>query len=124
MGRYGVTANAISPSAATRMIGSIPDDARALRAARGISTGAALTLRGQAEDVAPMVAWLASDEAAHVNGHVFHVTEGLITLLNEPEPVKTIQKDGIWTLEELVRVFPVTIGLELPNPAPSQVQKE
>ena len=124
MGRYGVTANAISPSAATRMIGSVPDDARALRAARGISTGAALTLRGQAEDVAPMVAWLASDEAAHVNGHVFHVTEGLITLLSEPEPVKSIQKDGIWTLEELVRVFPVTIGLELPNPAPSQVQKE
>ncbi len=71
-----------------------------------------------------MVAWLASDEAAHVNGHVFHVTEGLITLLNEPEPVKTIQKDGIWTLEELVRVFPVTIGLELPNPAPSQVPNE
>ncbi len=124
MGRYGVTANAISPSAATRMIGSIPDDARALRAARGISTGAALTLRGEADDVAPMVAWLASDEAAHVNGHVFHVTEGLITLLNEPEPVKTIQKDGIWSLEELVRVFPVTIGLELPNPAPSQVPKE
>jgi len=124
MGRYGVTANAISPSAATRMIGGVPDDARALRAARGISTGAALTLRGEAEDVAPMVAWLASDEAAHVNGHVFHVTEGLITLFNEPEPVKSIWKDGIWTLEELVRVFPVTIGLELPNPAPSQVQRD
>ena len=124
MGRYGVTANAISPSAATRMIGSIPDDARELRAARGISTGAALTLRGQADDIAPMVTWLASDEAAHVNGHVFHVTEGLVTLLNEPEPVKTIQKDGIWTVEELVRVFPVTIGIELVNPAPSQVPKE
>ena len=123
MGRYGVTANAISPSAATRMIGSIPDAARELRAARGISTGAALTLRGQADDIAPMVTWLASDEAAHVNGHVFHVTEGLVTLLNEPEPVKTIQKDGIWTVEELVRVFPVTIGIELVNPAPSQVPK-
>ena len=124
MGRYGVTANAISPSAATRMIGGVPDDARALRAARGISTGAALTLRGEAEDVAPMVAWLASDEAAHVNGHVFHVTEGLITLFNEPEPVKSIWKDGIWPREELVRAFPVTIGLELPNPAPSQVQRD
>ena len=106
------------------MIGSIPDDARELRAARGISTGAALTLRGGADDVAPMVTWLASDDAAHVNGHVFHVTEGLVTLLNEPEPVRTIQKDGIWTVEELVRVFPVTIGIELVNPAPSQVPKE
>ena len=118
LGRYGVTANAISPSAATRMIGSIPDDARALRAARGISTGAALTLRGGADDIAPMVAWLASEEAAHVNGHVFHVTEGLVTLLNEPEPVKTIQKDGKWTVEALVGVFPVTIGIELGHPAP------
>ena len=124
LGRYGVTANAISPSAATRMIGSIPDDARELRAARGISTGAALTLRGQADDIAPMVTWLASDEASHVNGHVFHVTEGLVTLLNEPEPVKTIQKDGKWTVEELVRVFPVTMGIELVNPAPSQVPRE
>ena len=119
MGRYGVTANSISPSAATRMTTSIPDEARELRASRGI-TGASSTLRGGPDDIAPMVTWLASDEAAHVNGHVFHVTEGLITLLNEPEPVKTIQKDGKWTVEELIRVVPVTLGFELFNPAPSQ----
>jgi len=119
MGRYGVTANSISPSAATRMTTSIPDEARELRASRGI-TGASSTLRGGPDDIAPMGTWLASDEAAHVNGHVFHVTEGLITLLNEPEPVKTIQKDGKWTVEELIRVVPVTLGFELFNPAPSQ----
>ena len=119
MGRYGVTVNAISPSAATRMTVSIPDEARELRAARGI-TGASSTLRGGPDDVAPMVTWLASDEAAHVNGQVFHVTEGLVTLLNEPEPVKTIQKDGKWTVDELIRVVPVTLGFELLNPAPSQ----
>ena len=123
MGRYGVTANAISPSAATRMTTSIPDEARELRAARGISTGASITLRGGPDDIAPMVTWLASDEAQHVNGQVFHVTEGLVNLLNQPEPVKTIQKDGKWTVEELARVFPATIGLELYNPAPSQVRE-
>jgi NAD(P)-dependent dehydrogenase (short-subunit alcohol dehydrogenase family) len=123
MGRYGVTANAISPSAATRMTVSVPDEARTLRAARGI-TGASSTLRGEPEDIAPFAVWLASDQASHVNGHIFHVTEGLITLLNEPQPVKTIQKDGKWTVEELVRVFPVTLGFELFNPAPSQVPKQ
>ena len=123
MGRYGVTANAISPSASTRMVASVPDEARELRASRGIAAGGSTVLRGGPDDIAPMVAWLATDEAAHVNGHVFHVTEGLINLLNEPEPVKTIQKKGKWTVEELARVFPSTIGLELYNPAPSQVRE-
>jgi NAD(P)-dependent dehydrogenase (short-subunit alcohol dehydrogenase family) len=120
MGRYGVTANAIAPSARTRMIGSVPDTARDLRAARGISGAAVATeLQGEPEDVAPFTTWLASDESAHVNGHLFYVTGGLVTLLNEPEPVRTIHKDGRWTVEELIQVFPATLGLELYNPAPA-----
>ena len=122
MGRYGVTANSISPAAGTRMTQTVPDEARTLRAARGIggATGTAPRMRGEGDDVAPFVTWLASDEAAHVNGHVFHVTEGLVTLMNEPQPVKTITKDGKWTVEELAKVFPPTIGMELFNPAPNQ----
>ena len=118
MGRYGVTANSISPSAATRMSQEIPEEARQLRAARGIVGGG--MLRGTADDIAPFVVWLASDEASHVNGHIFNVMEGLVSLLNEPEPVRTIHKEGRWTVEELIRVFPGTIGMELYNPAPSQ----
>ena len=117
MGRYGVTANAISPSASTRMTSSVPDEARELRSARGIVGGAGL--RGEAEDVAPFVTWLSSDEAAHVNGHVFHVTGGLVSLMNEPEPVRTMHTEGRWTVEDIVRVFPATIGVELYNPAPA-----
>ena len=117
MGRYGVTANAISPSASTRMTSSVPDEARELRSARGIVGGSGL--RGEAEDVAPFVTWLSSDEAAHVNGHVFHVTGGLVSLMNEPEPVRTMHTEGRWTVEDIVRVFPATIGVELYNPAPA-----
>ena len=122
MGRYGVTSNSISPGAATRMTGTVPEEARNLRAARGIggSTGSAPRLRGEGDDIAPMVTWLASDEAAHVNGHVFHLTEGLVSQMNNPEPVKTIHKESRWTVEELAKVFPATIGLELFNPAPVQ----
>jgi NAD(P)-dependent dehydrogenase (short-subunit alcohol dehydrogenase family) len=122
MGRYGVTANAISPSASTRMIVSVPGEARNLRSQRGISGGggdATEAVRGEPEDLAPFTVWLASDQSAHVNGHGFHVTGGLVSLLNEPEAVKTIHTEGRWTVEELIRVFPATIGIELPNPAPA-----
>jgi NAD(P)-dependent dehydrogenase (short-subunit alcohol dehydrogenase family) len=126
MGRYGVTCNSISPSAGTRMTQSVPDEARTLRAARGIggSSTTAPRLLGEGDDVAPFVTWLASDEAANVNGHVFHVTEGLVSLMNEPEPVRTIRKEGRWTVEELAQVFPATIGVELFNPAPVQVPNQ
>ena len=119
MGRYGVTANSIAPSASTRMIGSVPDEARDLRAARGLTGGNVGELRGQPEDIAPFVTWLASDEAAQVNGHIFYVTAGLVSLLNEPEPVRTMHKEGRWTVEEIIRVFPATLGVELHNPAPA-----
>ena len=119
MGRYGVTANSIAPSAQTRMIGSVPDEARELRTARGMSGGNVGGLRGEPDDVAPFVTWLSSDEAAHVNGHVFYVTAGLVSLLNEPEPVRTMHKEGRWTVEEIIRVFPATLGVELHNPAPA-----
>ncbi len=119
MGRYGVTANAIAPSAQTRMIVSVPDEARDLRAARGMTGGNVGGLRGEPDDVAPFTAWLASDESAQVNGHVFYVTAGLVSLLNEPEPVRTMHKDGRWTVEEIINVFPATLGVELHNPAPA-----
>ena len=117
LGRYGVTANSIAPSASTRMITSVPDEARQLRSARGIVGGS--QLRGEAEEIAPFVTWLASDQSQHVNGRIFHVTNGLISLLNEPAPIRTINKATPWTVEELIRVFPATIGIELHNPAPA-----
>ena len=119
MGRYSVTANSIAPSAQTRMIGAVPDSAQQLRAAQGIAGAGGGALRGEADDVAPFVTWLASDEAAHVNGHVFYVTDGLVSLLNEPQAVRTIRKDTRWTVDELIKVFPITLGVDLYNPAPA-----
>ncbi|MQF70186.1 SDR family oxidoreductase, partial [SAR202 cluster bacterium AD-804-J14_MRT_500m] len=118
LGRYGVTANSIAPSAQTRMIGAIPDTTKQLRSARGITSGGAGALQGQGDDIAPFATWLVSDEARNVNGRVFYVTDGLVSLLNEPAVVRTITKDGRWTVDELIRTFPVTLGVDLYNPAP------
>jgi hypothetical protein len=119
LGRYGVTTNSIAPSAQTRMITAIPDSSRQLREAQGIAATGGGALRGEADDIAPFVTWLSSDDAAHVNGHIFYVTDGLISLLNEPEAVRTIRKEGRWTVAELIKVFPITLGVDLYNPAPA-----
>jgi len=120
MGRYGITCNAISPAANSRMTATVPDESRAVREQRGITTSFRSELRREAEDIAPFVTWLASDEAAHVNGHVFHVTGSTVSLMSDPAPIKTIHKEGRWTVDELIQLFPQTLGYELPNPAPAQ----
>ena len=126
MGRYGARVNGISPGANSRMTATVPDSARQIRAASGIQTGSAqrtLELRREPEDIAPFVTWLASDEAKDVNGYLFHVTGGEISLMNNPEPARTLQKNGRWTVEEIAAMFPGTLGMDMVNPAPPQAPR-
>jgi hypothetical protein len=46
---------------------------------------------------------------------------GLIALLTDPAPVRTIQKAGRWSPEELALVFSRTLGMDLINPAPAKI---
>ena len=122
LGRYGITVNAVCPGAMTRMTQTIPATARAVRAERGIATGAgarSFPLQNFGpENVAPFVAYLATDGAGGINGQTFLVMAGLVALLAYPAPVRTIQRDGRWTPEEIATVFPHTLGMDLVNPAP------
>ena len=125
LGKYGITANAIAPAAQTRMIAAVSEGARRLRAQRGIAGtprpgGGVAPLRAEPDDVAPFVVYLATDAAANINGQTFLVRGGLISLLNDPAPVRTITTPGRWTPEDIARVFPATLGLDLVNPAPAR----
>jgi NAD(P)-dependent dehydrogenase (short-subunit alcohol dehydrogenase family) len=127
LGRYGVTANAISPGADSRMTQTVPQSAKDLRAASGIqaqSAVQAIELNRDPEDVAPMVAWLVSDEASEVNGHVFHCQGGQISLMSNPYEERTLRKVGRWSLEEIDAMFSGTLGMDMINPAPPQAPKE
>ena len=127
MGRYGARVNSISPGANSRMTATVPDSARQIRASSGIQSGGAartLELRREPEDIAPFVTWLASDEAKDVNGYVFHVTGGEISLMNNPEPARTLQKNGRWSVEEIAAMFPGTLGMDMVNPAPRQAPRQ
>jgi 3-oxoacyl-[acyl-carrier protein] reductase len=70
--RFGVTVNAISPNASTRMVASIPADKMAELTAQ-------IPLRRFAEPVemCTTVAFLASEESAYVTGVVLPVDGGL-----------------------------------------------
>jgi NAD(P)-dependent dehydrogenase (short-subunit alcohol dehydrogenase family) len=121
LGKYGITVNAIAPVATTRMTATVSDQARQARASRGISAGApAMQMRMEPEDVAPMVVYLTTDKAKNINGQTFLVRGGVISLLNDPAPARTITKLGRWSPEEIAAIFPSTFGMDLVNPAPRQ----
>ncbi len=121
MGRYGVTCNAIRPQAFTRM-GKQVGFRTQLERERGLEGLKAIEMN-RPEDIAPLVVFLATDEAAAINGVVFRVRAGEIILYSEPEERKTIYKDGRWTLDDLLKIMPKTLMVGLVNPAPPQQAK-
>jgi NAD(P)-dependent dehydrogenase (short-subunit alcohol dehydrogenase family) len=107
--RYGVTVNAISPSARTRMteetFGSLsaPED--------GFDALAP-------ENIAPLVTYLASEDASGITGQVFGVRGGNIALLQGWTPVKTIEKDSVWEPSELLDAIEELIPGKAMQPDP------
>jgi 3-oxoacyl-[acyl-carrier protein] reductase len=72
LARFGVTVNAISPNAATRMVESIPEPRR-----KEIEAQVPLGRFGSPAEMCAAVAFLASDEAAYITGVVLPVDGGL-----------------------------------------------
>jgi 3-oxoacyl-[acyl-carrier protein] reductase len=72
LARFGVTVNAISPNAETRMVSSIPAEKLA-ELAQGIPMGRF----AQPEEMAAAVGFLASEEAGYITGVVVPVDGGL-----------------------------------------------
>lgn len=126
LGKYGITVNAIAPIAQTRMIASVPRGSDAAKAARGIVTPRAnpAATVGEPDDVAPMVAYLATDAAASINGQTFLVNGGVVARISDPAPIRTITKRSRWEPEEIAQVFPRALGLDLVNPAPPRPKTE
>ena len=125
LGKYGITVNAIAPAASTRMIATVPQKARQIRQERGVSLAAPPSadlpqMRAEPEDVAPFAVYLATEAAANINGQIFMVRGGAVSLLNYPAPARTVTKLGRWTPEEIAMLFPSTFGMDLVNPAPAK----
>src|SRR5262244_1142631 len=97
MAKYGVTVNCISPTADTRMTQRLPDERR----------GQTLT---PPEAIAPVVAFLASDRAAHITGQVIGVRGNEITVYSHPAPLRRITSREAWTPESVAEVYDQALG--------------
>jgi NAD(P)-dependent dehydrogenase (short-subunit alcohol dehydrogenase family) len=122
MGRYGVTCNAVRPRAKSRLTIS-PELAAAIEKAK--STGAALppgadviTKLPEPNEMVALVAYLATDAAANINGCTFLMSGDQISLYQDPIPIKTIYTKSFWTLDDLIDIVPNTLAAGLINPAP------
>ena len=109
MSRYNVTVNAIWPGADTRMTASVPERARELRAASGITVQARRADR-HPRHVAAIVTYLASDEASDITGQCVAVSGDRLQIISHPEPIRTGFMEGGWTVEKLQELFKSTLG--------------
>jgi NAD(P)-dependent dehydrogenase (short-subunit alcohol dehydrogenase family) len=116
MAKYGVTANAIMPSGATRMIDSTPRGRQTFEETGKWPSELARGTERDPDNVAPLVVYLASDAAANVNGQVFHVYGYGFTIREQPHAVRSIRAQQRWDPEDLARVFPKTLGGSLKPP--------
>jgi NAD(P)-dependent dehydrogenase (short-subunit alcohol dehydrogenase family) len=90
--RYGITVNAISPRARTRMTENLFGDMT--KAADGFD-------EWDPRNIAQLVGFLASDEAADVTGQNFVVFGGSVWAMGGYHPVGELHRDSMWTPEEL-----------------------
>jgi NAD(P)-dependent dehydrogenase (short-subunit alcohol dehydrogenase family) len=93
LARYGVTVNAVSPAAATRMTDSVPAGRRRARAAAADERSP--------DNVAPVVAYLASERSGWITGRIIHSAGYEIALYSNPEPVSRVIGTGPWDADAL-----------------------
>src|SRR5215467_12233307 len=104
LGKYGVTVNAISPGAATRMTDSVPAERRRARASAD---------EWSPDNVAPIVAYLASEQSGWITGRIVHSSGYEVALYSNPEPVVRIIGSGPWDQDELAAQVERSFGQAL-----------
>jgi NAD(P)-dependent dehydrogenase (short-subunit alcohol dehydrogenase family) len=111
--RYGITCNALCPSADTRM--TVNDkvlENRRRKVAAGLMTQEQFDLKMQPhgpEYVAPLIAYLCTDHAHYLNGRVFHIERGVLHAYwfgEERNRIDKNENDGMFSLDELYEKMP------------------
>ena len=103
LARYGVTVNAVSPGAATRMTESVPDERRRVRMSTDDD-------ERSPDNVAPLVAYLASERSGWITGRIVHAMGYEVALYNNPQPVVRVIGTAPWSLDALAEQVERSFG--------------
>ena len=125
---HGIMINAVYPGGSTRMTDSIPQsttDLRQTQRAQAGQSGPKVSLDPPPEyrdpaNNAPKVVYLCSEAADGITGQVFGTSGWELSLYSPRHVVKSIHKNEAWSLEELERLIPISLGRDLINPAPAE----
>jgi NAD(P)-dependent dehydrogenase (short-subunit alcohol dehydrogenase family) len=111
--RYRVRVNAIAPAATTRLTENLTPDRPKPDPGEWSPMDPA--------NISPFVAYLATEDCP-IHGRVFFVAGGSVRLFQPFAIVEKLQKDGKWTVEELMKEAGrlQEVPFELNNPFPSQ----
>ena len=113
LGRYGITSNAMAPAGMTRMVASMPG-----------MEGRPVAPEMDPNLNAPMVAFLASEKAAHVNGQVFGRRGFAFTIFQTPRPIASMYKPGGLSPTEIAEQFDGVFGEHLQPVGIPQTRRE
>ncbi|MET7333494.1 SDR family NAD(P)-dependent oxidoreductase [Nonomuraea sp. NPDC005650] len=121
---YGITSNAIAPAAETRVTLGYGRRVNEMRDKSGAEqTGGKAHSLPDPEFIVPAITYLCTDEAARINGEVFHLTGGLVQRAFPERPYRSITKGDAWTSADLEKALQPGLLFDIQNPAPATVQE-
>jgi NAD(P)-dependent dehydrogenase (short-subunit alcohol dehydrogenase family) len=114
LAQHGITCNAIRTSAATRLSEKRREQVKraALQRHEQPPTDADLGYY-KPEEAAPLVVFLASDEAGWINGQFICIDGPRLAICEHTHHAKTAVMPGGWTSELLLEHFKTTVGMPL-----------
>jgi hypothetical protein len=101
LARYGVTANAISPGAATRLTATVPDDKRAVREGRPSDED----LERSPDNIAPVALYMASEQSDWLTGRVVSSSGFEVGLYENPQMIRQLSSAGPWDYQKLAAMM-------------------
>tara|TARA_B100000945_G_scaffold66898_2_gene50237 strand:+ start:18631 stop:19569 length:939 start_codon:yes stop_codon:yes gene_type:complete len=123
---YNIMVNAVYPGGSTRMTDTVPQSTTDLRQQQREAVGLDVQRdRSQPPEEyrdpannAPKVVYLCTEAADGITGQVIGTSGWALSLYSPRHVIKSIHKNGKWTLDELDDLIPISLAEGLINPVP------